>query len=410
MEYYRILPHPIGKEFAITFVDDTDLSTVSNTKPVYDLLCKKGLFGTKTVWVKPRIRNSAYRQDLEKSIDTVGEEGETLFDDKYREFIIDLKNNGFEIGLHGVAGGNSCRDEIIEGLDYFQLILGNSPNINIFHERNIDNLYSGNEKLVLWPFKLLEWVMHRSNYSGHRVGSCYFWGDVAKQKIKYMRLPFHNIVEINSLKVSPSMPFHDPSQEYVNYWFVNSDAADCGRFNSLFNEENIDKLKNEFGVCIAYTHFAKGFARKGDDGMYVLDAEFVRTVDRISSFSECWFPTVTELLDRLLLCQNIDVSHVGNILKVTNKNDIDVPSLSILTPKKLKVFDAGGGEIRQSDSNILELELIPANSSISFYTDIEGKGKTNVFTFNRTRIFIERARIEIYNYFGLLKRDILKRI
>ncbi len=41
---------PEGKTFAFTIFDDTDRSTVENTKPVYDFLKANGLRTTKSVW------------------------------------------------------------------------------------------------------------------------------------------------------------------------------------------------------------------------------------------------------------------------------------------------------------------------------------------------------------------------
>jgi hypothetical protein len=41
---------PNNKDFAFTIIDDTDNSTVSNVKPIYNLLADLGLKTTKTVW------------------------------------------------------------------------------------------------------------------------------------------------------------------------------------------------------------------------------------------------------------------------------------------------------------------------------------------------------------------------
>lgn len=42
-----------GKDFAFTIIDDTDGSTVGNTKPIYDYLAGRNIRTTKTVWVYP---------------------------------------------------------------------------------------------------------------------------------------------------------------------------------------------------------------------------------------------------------------------------------------------------------------------------------------------------------------------
>ena len=48
----RIL-FPNEKKFAFTIFDDTDLATVQNVKPIYDLLYQLGIITTKSVWVFP---------------------------------------------------------------------------------------------------------------------------------------------------------------------------------------------------------------------------------------------------------------------------------------------------------------------------------------------------------------------
>ena len=63
---------PQGKSFAFTIVDDTDESTIENTKPVYDVLAGLGFRTTKTVWpLRPHTKGHYPYGSLE--------------DDRYRE-------------------------------------------------------------------------------------------------------------------------------------------------------------------------------------------------------------------------------------------------------------------------------------------------------------------------------------
>ncbi len=48
--------------------------------------------------------------------------------------------------------------------------------------------------------------------------------------------------DINTLKVCPFMPYHDPDRPYVNYWFAASEGPTIDRFNSMVSEENQDRL------------------------------------------------------------------------------------------------------------------------------------------------------------------------
>ena len=51
---------PKKKSFAFTIIDDTDNSTMSNAPIVYDYLFTKGIFTTKSVWVRNGINHRRY--------------------------------------------------------------------------------------------------------------------------------------------------------------------------------------------------------------------------------------------------------------------------------------------------------------------------------------------------------------
>ena len=127
---------------------------------------------------------------------------------------------------------------------------------------------------------------------GHIEGDKYFWGDICKEKIKYVRnfaLP-----EINTLKAFPMMPYHDPERAYVNYWFASSEGPEIRSFNQRISEENQDRLEEEGGACIMYTHFGCGFYENGK-----LNSRFKSLIERLSQ-KNGWFVPVSTLLDYLL--------------------------------------------------------------------------------------------------------------
>ena len=66
-------------------------------------------------------------------------------------------------------------------------------------------------------------------------------------------------------------------------------------FNDLIARGNIDKLIAENGLCIVYTHFAKGFLEKDGE----INRTFKENIDYLSS-QNGWFAPVTEILDYLL--------------------------------------------------------------------------------------------------------------
>ena len=100
---------PDGKKFAFTIFDDTDYATVANVKPVYDLLYVCGIKTTKSVWVYP---SRGFFN------------GSSLQDKEYLDFIHELRDRGFEIGLHNIGDGLFTRQEISDGLNIFKEYIG----------------------------------------------------------------------------------------------------------------------------------------------------------------------------------------------------------------------------------------------------------------------------------------------
>jgi hypothetical protein len=402
-----IIPFPDGKDFAVSFVDDTDLSTRANTEPIYALLASLGMMGTKTVWVFDQKRSSAFRKDKEKNLtqDLGRMAGDSLEDPDYLSFVLDLKKMGFEIALHNVAAGNSLREEIVEGIDRFRYYFNNSPRINAFHQTNIENLYAGRDKLDIPLLKFLEWVKDRSAYQGHLEQSDYFWGDIALCTIDYFRLPFHNIQEPNTLKVNPSMPFHDLRRPFVKYWFSSSDGSNCRRFIRLLSPSNIEKLKNERGACLIYTHFAKGFTERRK-GKFCLNREFKSLVEVLAKNVNSWFPTASNLLDRLLIVKQISIVWDGFNIVISNDSKTDIPGLTILGPSGLRLTDTQDNELHSSAENKIIFPELPKKSRSVFRSNMAGS-----FVLQKKGEFIsrrERRYIELLNYYGLLKQTMLK--
>jgi hypothetical protein len=273
---------PDGKAFALTVVDDTDCSTVANAGPVYEALAELGLRTTKTVWPL-------------NSIGTPFTGGSSLEDPEYRRWVLDLQAQGFEIALHGVADDSSTRERIALGLDRFREILGHDPRVHANHLGQIDALYWGSERLDGLPRRLyqLVWALKgRDHVSlGHVPGSPHFWGDLCRERITYVRnFAFR---AINTLKSDPLMPYHDPRRPLVRRWFSASDGAHVPSFLRLLSEANQDRLAEEGGACIVYTHFGVNFARDGR-----LHPEVARLLRRLAGLPG-WFVPASTLLDHI---------------------------------------------------------------------------------------------------------------
>ena len=268
---------PEGKKFAFTIIDDTDVSTVRTTKPLYDLLAENGLSTTKTVWPLQPAENSVTG-------------GDSLEDPEYRQWVLDLKERGFEIALHGVSDGSSSRERVIQGMDRFRDTLGSDSPIYVNHVGQAEAIYWGPARFdppVRWIYQAYRKSRHSQAFEGMDQSSPYFWGDICQKRTKYVR----NFVfsDINTLKMDPLMPYHDARRPFVHYWFSSSYGSNSEAFCQLLSEENQDRLVEEGGACIVYAHFGT---------FHPLGARFKALVRRIAKLPG-WFPTASRLLDFL---------------------------------------------------------------------------------------------------------------
>jgi hypothetical protein len=277
------LEFPGGKKFAFTVLDDTDVGTVANLRPLYDLFHSLGFRTTKTVWPVGCPEGS---RDFSSS--------ETFDDAPYCEFVADLQRRGFEITWHGATMESSRRERTLAALERFREVLGSYPRIHVNHSHNQENLYWGARRLDSAPLRLLitKALGRGADYSsGDKPSSPYWWGDKATEHFIYSRNLTTN--DINTATFNPSMPYRDPERPLVPWWFSASDAEGALEFNDLIHPDNQDKLEREGGFCIVATHCGKEFVQNG-----IVNPT---TVERLTALSRRpgWFPTVGQLLDWL---------------------------------------------------------------------------------------------------------------
>ena len=213
---------PGNKRFAFSIFDDTDLSTVQNVGPVYRLLDEIGIHTTKSVWPLASSSNGRFG-------------GSSLQDADYLAFVLGLKEAGFEIALHNVRNTCSTRGEIEAGLEEFRRLIGCYPRVHANHSHNRENIYWGPARFsTIAPVVSGGDNVGSSFLEGHIEDSKYFWGDLCRSRIDYVR----NFVfrEINLDRVNPSMPYHDPQRRFVNAWFSSSDGHDVQAFCELLTE------------------------------------------------------------------------------------------------------------------------------------------------------------------------------
>ena len=298
------LEYPEGKTFAFSIFDDTDNSTIANTRPVYELLQKLGLRTTKSVWVEPPRGPSS---------------GDCLRDPGYRDWILELQSSGFEIGFHGPGDGHFERDEILNAFEDYRRILGSYPAIHANHQANTSNVYWWQDRFPApykWLYSMYNGLRGRGfkRSGGEAEGSEVFWGDVLSRHIRYVRnLTFNHV---NTLACDPCMPYRRKDTPLANYWFSSSDGHTVEEFNDLICPSNLDRLEHEGGCCIVYTHFASGFV----DESGRINPIFQARMEDLASRNG-WHVPVTRLLDHLQESRNSedDMVNTSYLRKITSR-------------------------------------------------------------------------------------------
>lgn len=272
---------PDGKQFAFTVFDDPDSQTESESRLIYKFLADLGFRTTKGVWplAPRRARNSP------------GDTCEGNF--SYLSHCLQLQSAGFEMGYHCASPQDSTRGEVIESLDRFKEYFGHDP-ATMANHYNQDAMYWGPARLTgvqRLAYQVMTHGSTRNRFFGHVEGHPSFWGDICRERIRYCR----NLVfaGINTLRCCPQMPYHDAERPYVQAWYSSVEGNQLPAFLKAMSEANQDRLLNESGAAILYTHFGLGFVENSR-----LNPRFVELMTRLSR-ANGWFVPVGALLDRL---------------------------------------------------------------------------------------------------------------
>jgi hypothetical protein len=274
---------PPGRRFAFSVLDDTDDATLGNVEPVYALLRSCGFRTTKTVWPLDCPEGSRHFFAAD-----------TLQDKPYLRFVHGLVDDGFEVASHGATMESSPRERTLAGLAFLQGEFGQYPRLFCNHGLNRENLYWGSRRFRTPLLRALSRLVMRGSgdlFEGELESSKYFWGDVARDVIDYVRN--FTFDELDVLKVDRAMPYRVADTPYVNFWFSTADAPDVGAFNQVVSRRRIEGLASTGGVCIVSTHFGKGFVRDGR-----VNEETEALLGYVADQGG-WVVPVSELLDRL---------------------------------------------------------------------------------------------------------------
>lgn len=272
---------PNGHRFAFTIFDDPDGQSTKVGREVYSFLRDCGFRTTRGCWPSATVRAPS---------DT----GENCSDPSHVRWLLELRQQGFELGLHNVTNHTSYRQETIEGLNRFRELFEADPLTMSNHFANDEAIYFGPARftgVARLLYNVLTRGQNRNRFYGETEGHPLFWGDYCRERIRYVRnFVFTNI---NTLAECPFMPYRDPLRPFVQDWYASAEGSDASWFLRTVTNRAIDELEHQGGCCIIYTHFAKGFYRDGS-----LNAEFRQCMERLSR-KNGWFVPVATLLDHL---------------------------------------------------------------------------------------------------------------
>jgi hypothetical protein len=273
---------PENSSFAFSIFDDPDSQSLEATKEVYSFLRDLGFRTTKAVWpLAPTIPNA--------------DSGLTCANVEYLKLLQNLQALGFEMAYHMATSHTSDRARTQLALERFAQYFRHNPVAMANHYASDEDIYWGDARVTGWNrflYNSFTRFRAKDKFRGHVPGDPLFWGDLCKERIKYVR----NFVfgDINTLKACPFMPYHDPLRPYVNYWFSASEGSKVSYFCERIAEANQDRLEEEGGACIMYVHFGHGFWRDG-----CLNQRFRSLMTRLSR-KQGWFVPVSTILDLLL--------------------------------------------------------------------------------------------------------------
>ena len=279
---YPPVQWPGDKRFAFTIFDDPDSQTLEAGREVYALLHDLGFRTTKAIW--PLAPTG-----------TPSDHGTTCGDPATRDWCRELLDRGFELALHNATSHTSPREVTRRALEaYAGICSGRSPQSMANHYYCSENIYWGDKRVTGYRrtiYNLVTAGKNKGRFHGDEEGHPLFWGDLCREHIRYVRnFVFANV---NTLAECPFMPYHDPMRPFVNHWFASSEGSNVDAFTRTLTAANQDRLEEEGGACILYTHFGHGFFVDGR-----LDRRFVDSMTALRERNG-WFVPVATLLDFL---------------------------------------------------------------------------------------------------------------
>lgn len=398
----KVIWLPLSYRAGIAIADDPDNGTFKAFRKVYDFLLDLRFPTTRAMWVYPNEQKTGI-PNLDARF-----YAPLLTEKKCLDYCRKLHEHGFEICLHGASSGNNPREKTIEALHYLENNISGCTSY-ICHSKNAENLYWDTKVAHL---KILQYLLglYTSNHCFGEIScSPYFWGDVCREKIKYIRL--FRTRSLNTLAFNPSMPYHIFDKPYVNFWY----SATKGYIPNLFKPENLEKLCEENGLGILYQYLHKYV-----DSSNEINPAVKEGLIRVAEHSKIIIKPVSWMLDRLKQFQllftldsngetyliNASRKAVKSIqidVEKTDKFRVSVPftvdkakSIAIIHEMKPLSVIKINREEKNSNNRLYSSKIIDNLARINF--------KYGVVIANLSPRFIslkQAARDLYYNYFGI---------
>jgi hypothetical protein len=319
MPAVTIEPFPFGRRFAVSLVDDTDCAVLETIRDVYRVLDEYGVRSTKTVWPLEATAFSGGYRNFPLA-------GDTLQRREYRAFCEDLHGQGFEIAMHTASAGDSRRDATTAAYRLFESAFGHPPLTNVMHARNRENIYWGKYSVHNPLASKLISLVEPLEFAGHRTDSEYYWGDVCRERTRYVRL--FETIGPNTLRFDPATPFHDPLKPDVPWWFSSSYGGGRRLF-PLLSRHNLETLAKQRGAAIVHTYLCQYARPNGPDGG--VDPAFGLLLRSLAERTDGWYVPIVSLLDRIRSLRALELTASGNELRLRNRGPKAVHALALAT-------------------------------------------------------------------------------
>lgn len=235
--------------------------------------------------------------------------------------------------------------------------------MNVMHSKNHENIYWGKYWLNNKLLSKLVSIYEPLEFGGHNLSSPYFWGDICKEKTRYVRN--FDSMQTNTLRFDPSTPYHDPRKPYVNYWYSSAFGAGTTMLD-LLKPEKIELLASEDGASLIHCYL-RHFARPGADGRFTVHPLFRQAIEKLTARDDGWYVPGSDLLDRIRAVRELKIEISDGILTINNESDVDIHNLSGTPAEDLLFTDARGNDLNHWKNKYGQIDLgfLPAGESMS---------------------------------------------